>query len=539
MPRDTRRSPRARQFLPLLLAAAGLAAAAVSAPAHAGAVVATAAVADGANASLPAPTLCLALNAKLDAAERENRVIAITGGTIITAAGPVIADGVLLVRAGKLIAVGTRAEVAVPTDAFTIDASGKTIMPGLVDTHSHIGGVAGADSSGTIQPDVRVYDSINISDPGFRRAAAGGITTMNIMPGSGHLLSGQTVYVKNKRIPGAPKDSPNHIARVEDLAFTFPEGTPAGGMKMANGTNPMREPPFAGTRGKAAAMVRQSYIKAQEYRQKFADAMKPAAAPAPAPAAGAANAPAVSVLDPDKLPPRDLAMEGLVDVLTGKRIVHHHTHRADDLMTVLRLAEEFKFTTVLHHVSEAWAVADEIAAAQKAGRTLGCSVILVDSPGGKLEASGLKSETAAILNAAGVRVAFHTDDYITDSRLFLRMAALGVRAGLPRDAAFKALTIHGAEMMGLEGRVGSLVPGKDADFVILSGDPLSVYTKVERTFVDGRCIFDLADPADRTFAVGGYGAGSDTAPYLCCQRSDAWTWRSGSSGGASGEDDAR
>jgi imidazolonepropionase-like amidohydrolase len=530
MPLATSRLPRARQFLPLLLAAA-----AVSSQAHAGVAGTAAAVADGTNAALPAPTLCLALNAKLDAAERENRVIAITGGTIITAAGPVISDGVLLIRAGKLIAVGARAEVAVPTDAYTIDASGKIIMPGLVDTHSHIGGVAGADSSGTIQPDVRVYDSINISDPGFRRAAAGGITTMNIMPGSGHLLSGQTVYVKNKRIPGAPKDSPNHIARVEDLAFTFPEGTPAGGMKMANGTNPMREPPFAGTRSKAAAMVRQSYIKAQEYRQKFADAMKPAAAPA----AGAANALAVSVLDTDKLPPRDLAMEGLVDVLTGKRIVHHHTHRADDLMTVLRLAEEFKFTTVLHHVSEAWAVADEIAAAQKAGRTLGCSVILVDSPGGKLEASGMKSETAAILNAAGVRVAFHTDDYITDSRMFLRMAALGVRAGLPRDAAFKALTIHGAEMMGLEGRVGSLVPGKDADFVILSGDPLSVYTKVERTFVDGRCIFDLADPADRTFAVGGYGAGSDTAPYLCCQRSDAWTWRSGSSGAASGGDDAR
>lgn len=538
MPRATSCSPRARQFLPLLLAAAGLAAATVSSQAHAGAVGTAVAVADGTNASLPAPTLCLALNAKLDAAERENRVIAITGGTIITAAGPVLTDGVLLVRAGKLIAVGTRAEVPVPTDAFTIDASGKTIMPGLVNTHSHIGGVAGADSSGTIQPDVRVYDSINISDPGFRRAAAGGITTINIMPGSGHLLSGQTVYIKNKRIPGAPKDSPNHIARIEDLAFTFPEGTPAGGMKMANGTNPMREPPFAGTRGKAAAMVRQSYIKAQEYRQKFADAMKPAAAPAGG-AAGAEGAPTVSVLDPDKLPPRDLAMEGLVDVLTGKRIVHHHTHRADDLMTVLRLAEEFKFTTVLHHVSEAWAVPSEIAAAQKAGRTLGCSVILVDSPGGKLEASGMRLDTAAVLHAAGVRVAFHTDDYITDSRLFLRMAALGVRGGLPRDAAFKALTIHGAEMMGLEGRVGSLVPGKDADFVILSGDPLSVYTKVERTFVDGRCIFDLADPADRTFAVGGYGAGSDTPPYLCCQRSDGWVWRSSLSGEAGEGGDAR
>ena len=466
------------------------------------------------------PTLSIAFNAKLDAAEQQGRTIAYTNARLHTAAGPALDNGVLLVRAGKVIFAGAAAEASIPGDALIIECSGKTVIPGLVDTHSHVGGVAGADGSATIQPDVRVYDSVNINDPGFRRASAGGLTTINLMPGSGHLLSGQTVYMKNKRIPGAPFGTPNHAARIEDLAFKFPDGSPAGGMKMANGTNPMRDPPFAATRGKAAALVRQSFIKAQEYQIKLAEALKPAD---PANPAGA-----LKELNNPRLPPRDLAMEGLVDALTGKRIVQHHTHRADDIMTVLRLAEEFNFKVVLHHVSEAWVVAEEIAAAQKAGRTLGCSAILVDSPGGKLEASQMRYENAAILHRAGVRVALHTDDYITDSRYFLRMAALAVRAGLPREAAIESVTINGAIMLGLEGRVGSLAAGKDADFLILSGDPLSIYTKIERTFVDGRCVFDLADPADRLYAVGGQGAGSDTTPYLCCQESDVWTWRSGS-----------
>ncbi len=465
-----------------------------------------------------APTLSLALNAKFDVAEQQNRTIAFTNARLHTAAGPALDRGVLLVRAGKITFAGASTAANIPADALTIDCAGKVIMPGLVDSHSHVGGVAGADGSATIQPDVRVYDSVNLNDPGFRRAAAGGLTTMNLMPGSGHLLSGQTVYIKNKRIPGTPFGTPNHAARIEDLAFKFPDGSPAGGMKMANGTNPMRDPPFAATRGKAAALVRQSFIKAQEYQSKLAEAAKPADPASPAP-----KEPGTS-----KAPPRDLALEGLVDALTGKRIVQHHTHRADDIMTVLRLADEFNFKVVLHHVSEAWVVADEIAAAQKAGRTLGCSAILVDSPGGKLEASQMRYENAAILHKAGVRVAFHSDDYITDSRYLLRMAALAVRAGLPREAAIESVTINGAIMLGLENRVGSLVAGKDADFVILSGDPLSIYTKIERTFVEGRCVFDLEDPADRLYAVGGQGAGTDSTPYLCCQESDVWTWRSGS-----------
>jgi imidazolonepropionase-like amidohydrolase len=262
-----------------------------------------------------------------------------------------------------------------------------------------------------------------------------------------------------------------------------------GGLKMANGTNPQGDSPFPGTRGKSAFLVREQYIKAREYHAKVVAAKG----------------------DPEKLPPRDLHMEALVEAMQWKRIVHHHTHRHDDIITVLRLADEFKLRVVLHHVSEGWKVAKEIAAAK-----VPCSIIVIDSPGGKLEAKDMAFKNGRILDEAGVRVAFHTDDWITDSRVFTRSAALAVRAGMNRDRAIEGLTIAGAEMLGLENRVGSLAPGKDADFVILSGDPLSVYTRVLETWVEGRKAFDLNDPDDALYAEGGAGAGFDLDPYLCC-----------------------
>ncbi|MEE3182206.1 MAG: amidohydrolase family protein, partial [Planctomycetota bacterium] len=197
--------------------------------------------------------------------------------------------------------------------------------------------------------------------------------------------------------------------------------------------------------------------------------------------------------------------------LEGRRIVHHHTHRHDDIMTVLRLSKEFGFRVVLHHVSEGWMVAEEIARAK-----VPCSIILVDSPGGKLEAINLVFKTGGILEKAGVLTAFHTDDWITDSRLFLRMAGLGVRGGMSREAGLKALTFAGARMLDLDKRIGSLKAGKDADFVILDGDPLSVYTKVLETWVEGRKVFDRSNPEDLLHAVGGYGAGANQKPYHCC-----------------------
>ena len=204
-------------------------------------------------------------------------------------------------------------------------------------------------------------------------------------------------------------------------------------------------------------------------------------------------------------------MEALCEVLRGERVVHHHTHRHDDIMTVLRLADEFHFRVVLHHVSDGWLVADEIAK-----RHVPVSAILIDAPGGKLEAVGLRFETPGILERAGVTTALHTDDWITDSRIFLRSAALAVRGGMTREGALRAMTINGAEMLDLGDRVGTLTPGKDADFIVLSGDPLSVYTVVEQTWVEGQLAFDRSNPDDRLFALGGYGAGNDTEPYFCC-----------------------
>jgi imidazolonepropionase-like amidohydrolase len=411
-------------------------------------------------------------------ASAQDRPHAYIGPRIIPIEGEEIPEGVLIVQDGRILAIGPLREIEIPDDAEVFDLTGNIVMPGLICTHSHIGGIGGADSSGPVQPDVRIEDSINVRDSGFRRAHAGGLTTLNIMPGSGHLLSGQTVYVKLRR------------ARViDDMLIYDEDGNMMGGIKMANGTNPMRPPPFSATRGRAAAIIRSNYIKALEYREKIERAGD----------------------DPKKMPPRDLGLEALIDALEGRRIIHHHTHRHDDIMTVLRLAQEFGWRVVLHHVSDGWKVAEEIAAAN-----VPCSIILIDSPGGKLEAKHLIFETGGVLERAGVTVAFHTDDWITDSRLFLRMAALGVRGGMSRTAALEALTINGAKMLDLEHRIGSLAPGKDADFIVLSGDPFSVYTRVLQTFIEGEQVFDHRDPEDYLYAVGGYGAGHDQKPYLCC-----------------------
>jgi imidazolonepropionase-like amidohydrolase len=409
-------------------------------------------------------------------------VRAFVGAKIIPIAGDEIPDGVLLIDDAKIVAVGPAASLAIPAGATRIDCKGRVIMPGLVDTHSHIGGVGGADGSGPIQPGVRVFDSLNVMDSGFKRALAGGLTTLNVMPGSGHLISGQTIYLKLRYARPEPK-------KIDDLFIRDAGGSPMGGLKMANGTNSMRAAPFPGTRGKSAFLVREQYIKAREYQYKIDRAGG----------------------DPSKLPPRDLNLEALVEAMKGKRIVHHHTHRHDDIMTVIRLSQEFGFRVVLHHVSEGWKVASEIAAAK-----VPCSVIVVDSPGGKLEARDMQFGTGRVLEQAGVRVAFHTDDWITDSRLFMRSAALAARAGMTRKGALDALTLAGAEMLDLGDRVGSLAAGKDADFVILDGDPLSVYSKVQETWVEGVKVFDRADPQDRLYAEGGYGAGHDQSPYFCC-----------------------
>jgi imidazolonepropionase-like amidohydrolase len=280
-------------------------------------------------------------------------------------------------------------------------------------------------------------------------------------------MSGQTIYIKMRE-----------GKVIEDLLITNEKGV-YGGLKMANGTNPMRATAgvMPGTRARSAAMARELFTKAVEYKAKIDKAGK----------------------DATKMPERDLKMEPLVEVLQGKRVVHFHTHKANDVLTAIRIGKEFGFKPVLHHVSEGWKVANEIAAAGVAS-----SIITIDVPGGKMEALGVSLTTGAALEKAGAAVGFHTDDGITDSRLFIRSAALMVREGMSRDKALEALTLANAKMLDLGTRVGSLEKGKDADFIILSGDPFSIYTKVEQTWVEGIKRWDISNPKDKAFLTGGY-----------------------------------
>jgi len=406
------------------------------------------------------------------------RAIAFRGATVLPISGPAIENGVVVVRGGAIVAVGPAGEVTVPDGAEIRDVAGRWILPGLVDTHSHLGEVSGGDRSGALHPEVRALDAVNVLDESFWRARAGGITTVNVMPGSGHLMSGQTVYLKLRAEPHS----------IEDWLFCAdPIADVCGSMKMANGTNSMQDKPFPGTRAKSAAMVRELFVRARDYTARRTAAPDEDGAPAP----------------------RDLGLEAVAQVLDGRRRVQFHTHRHDDIATILRMKREFGFDPVLQHGTESWMLADELAA-----EGIGVSFTLVDSPGGKEEILRMRMDAPALLERAGVAVSLNTDDYILDSRLFLRQAALAVRAGMTRDGALRALTLVPARQLGLDGRVGSLEPGKDADLVILSGDPLSARTQVLETWVEGTRIYDASDPEQARYAVGGWGVYPASAAHV-------------------------
>jgi imidazolonepropionase-like amidohydrolase len=410
--------------------------------------------------------------------------LAFRSARLLPVAGPPIEDGVLVIDQGKIIAIGG-ADTPIPKDAKVIDATGKTIIPGLVDTHSHVGifgrpnvpaHADGNEGSGAVQSGLRAEDAICPDDPGIRMAVAGGLTTANIMPGSGNVIGGQTLYVKlrGKTIEGM---------RIKGMKVL-------GGLKMANGENPKinftrsKMPP--GTRMKIAAMQREQFVKARDYERQWAAYRK-------AKAAGKDTPP----------PDSDPAMETLVEVLQRKRTVHFHSHRADDLMSAIRLAKEFDFELVLQHATDGYRVARELAA-----NKIPASLTLVDSPGGKLEVAGLIEENGALLTKAGVKVSINTDDPITESRFYLRTGAIALRGGMPEAEALRAMTLNPAEILHLDDRLGSLEKGKDADFVVLSGPPFSLYTQVLQTYIDGVCVFDRTRQREWTYQTGGYALSS-------------------------------
>jgi imidazolonepropionase-like amidohydrolase len=407
------------------------------------------------------------------------RSIAITGGLVVPVEGAPIESGTVLITDGKIAAVGGRG-LAVPSGFSVVDATGKWVLPGLVDAHTHLGareegeGWAGHDTNeltGPVQAHVRVLDAINPADEGFRDAVAGGVLAAGITPGSGNPIGGQTVAVRCWGLT------------VDDMVLRSPAG-----MKSALGENPKR---VAGERrvnpssrlGTAAAirsaLVDAAAYVAKEEDQKLSD-----------PLIERSGAPAGPGGRPPQIPPdrsggaRDLKLEALARVLRREIPWRQHCHRADDIATALRLAAEFGYDLVLDHCTEGYLIVEKIAAA---------GVPVVTGPlitaRSKVELRNRTLANPGVLAAAGITVAIATDHPVVPVHLLILQAALAVKEGMDRDAALRAVTINPARIMRVADRIGSLVAGKDADLVIWSGDPFDVMSRAEVAYLGGREVY--------------------------------------------------
>jgi imidazolonepropionase-like amidohydrolase len=399
---------------------------------------------------------------------------AIVDATIITVSGPVLRNATLLVRDGKIAAVGL--SVDVPKDAEVMQGKGLWVMPGLVDTHSHIGVYAlpeveahADDNEWTdpVTPHLRALDSIHGGDPAIARAAAGGVTTVQVLPGSANVVGGQSAILKLRG------------GTAEHMQF---EGAPPS-MKMAFGENPKRvygqQERSPASRMGTAAILRQALTQARDYRRKWDDyRAKQARSSSATGTAGASG--------DDAPPARDLRLEALADLLDGKFRAHVHVYRADDVLTVFRIADEFGFKIAsLQHCLEGYKVAEEIAR-----RGVGVATF-ADLWGSKMETWEATPENAARMARAGVRVAIQSDHPVVEERYLIHEAARAVRYGLPVEEAYRAVTLNPAWMLGIDDRVGTLEAGKDADIAVFDGPPLSVRSREVRTLIDGVTVYEM------------------------------------------------
>jgi imidazolonepropionase-like amidohydrolase len=383
-------------------------------------------------------------------------VVAVVGGHVVPITSPPVPGGTVLVEDGRITAVG--ADVEVPEGAQVVDATGRWVLPGFVEAHGHVGiweegeGVEGDDVNEMTGPDqaaVRAIDGINVDDEGFRDALVGGVTAIVVKPGSGNPIGGQSVALKAWG------------GRTVDEQVI----SDAVSVKSALGENPKRvyreKKQTPSTRLGTARIIREAFLKAQHYREARAAAA-------------------------DKGEPfaRDLGLETLARVLDGELAWDQHCHRHDDIVTALRLADEFGYRLIVNHGTEAHKIADVLAERD---------VPVVYGPmftsRVKVELRGRAIAHLAPLVAAGVRVAITTDHPVVPINFLVHQATLAVKEGLPRDVALEALTVNPARMMGLDDRVGALAPGLDGDVVVWSGDPLEVTSRAEHVLIDGVTVY--------------------------------------------------
>ncbi|MQL52604.1 amidohydrolase family protein [Desulfofundulus thermobenzoicus] len=379
-------------------------------------------------------------------------MLAITGGRVVTMAGPVYDPGMVLVEGGRIVSAGPA--TGVPAGAQVEDVTGMWVLPGFIDAHCHVGifeeiyreeGDDTNEFTDPVTPHLRAIDAINPADLGFKDALSGGVTTLATGPGSANILGGEMLAMKT-------------WGRVVDaMVLQSPVG-----LKAALGENPKRsygkEKKMPATRMASAALLRESLAKALDYGRKL-DA-----------AAGGKG----------ERPDRDLKMESLLRVLRREIPLRVHAHRADDIMTALRIAREFNLKLVVEHCTEGHLVAGELAdygAMAVVGPVITSRV--------KVELKGISLQTARVLSEAGVTMAIMTDHPVVPIQYLVLSAGLTTRGGLSEEKALAAITLDAARILGLENRLGSLEPGKDADITILSGHPFDTRTRVVKTYVNG------------------------------------------------------